>query len=65
MEAYLFLEKDFGSIPSARLIDQEVFGPFRGRFDIVPAALGEEVVVHGALALRATPSRTEDLIPLT
>ena len=25
--------------------------PFRGLTDIVPAALGEEVVVHGALAL--------------
>lgn len=28
-----------------------VFPPFRGQFDVVPAALGEEVVVHGALAL--------------
>jgi glucokinase len=28
-----------------------VFPPFRGSFDVVPAALGEEVVVHGALAL--------------
>jgi glucokinase len=28
-----------------------VFKPFAGRYDIVPAALGEEVVVHGALAL--------------
>jgi glucokinase len=28
-----------------------VFPPFRGAFDIVPAALGEEVVVHGALEL--------------
>jgi glucokinase len=37
--------------PIRRLIDDDVFGPFRGRFDVVPAALGEEVVVHGALAL--------------
>ena len=37
--------------PIRRLIDRDVFAPFRGRFDIVPAALGEEVVVHGALAL--------------
>jgi glucokinase len=37
--------------PIRRLIDRDVFEPFRGRFDIVPAALGEEVVVHGALAL--------------
>jgi glucokinase len=28
-----------------------VFPPFRGTFDVVPAALGEAVVVHGALAL--------------
>jgi glucokinase len=27
------------------------FPPFAGLTDIVPAALGEEVVVHGALAL--------------
>ena len=32
-------------------VDQFVFPPFKGGFDIVPAALGEEVVVHGALAL--------------
>jgi glucokinase len=37
--------------PIRRLVEQEVFLPFRGGFDIVPAALGEEVVVHGALAL--------------
>jgi glucokinase len=37
--------------PIRRLVDRDVFGPFRGRFDIVPALLGEEVVVHGALAL--------------
>jgi len=37
--------------PLRRLVDAEVFAPFRGSFDIVPAALGEEVVVHGALEL--------------
>ena len=37
--------------PIRRLVEQDVFPPFRGGFDIVPAALGEEVVVHGALAL--------------
>ncbi len=37
--------------PIRRLVDRDVFPPFRGHFDIVPAALGEEVVVHGALAL--------------
>lgn len=30
------------------------FEPFRGMTDIVPAALGEDVVVHGALTLAAT-----------
>ena len=29
----------------------KVFGPFAGIAEIVPAALGEEVVIHGALAL--------------
>jgi glucokinase len=37
--------------PIRRLTDRDAFAPFRGRYDIVPAALGEEVVVHGALAL--------------
>jgi glucokinase len=37
--------------PIRRRVDDDVFGPFRGQFDIVPAALAEEVVVHGALAL--------------
>jgi glucokinase len=32
-------------------IDRRVFPPFAGLTEIVPAALGEEVVVHGALAL--------------
>ena len=34
-----------------QLVDRFVFPPFRHGFDIVPAALGEEVVVQGALAL--------------
>jgi glucokinase len=37
--------------PLRRQVDAQVFPPFRGAFDIVPAALGEEVVVHGALEL--------------
>ena len=37
--------------PIRGLVDTGVFAPFRGSYDIVPAALGEEVVVHGALAL--------------
>jgi glucokinase len=32
-------------------VAQQVFQPFAGLTDIVPAALGEEVVVHGAIAL--------------
>jgi glucokinase len=37
--------------PLRRLVDAQVFPPFRDGFDIVPAALGEEVVVHGALEI--------------
>jgi glucokinase len=37
--------------PLCRLVAERVFKPFAGLTDIVPAALGEEVVVHGAIAL--------------
>lgn len=37
--------------PIRKLVSERVFPPFAGLTDIVPAALGEEVVVHGALAL--------------
>ncbi len=37
--------------PLRRHVDQQVFEPFRRGFDIVAAGLGEEVVVHGALAV--------------
>jgi glucokinase len=37
--------------PLRGLVAARVFAPFAGSYDIVPAALGEEVVVHGALAL--------------
>lgn len=37
--------------PLRRLVAQRVFAPFSGCFDIVPASLGEDVVVHGALGL--------------
>lgn len=37
--------------PIRMKVAQQVFRPFAGLTDIVPAALGEEVVVHGALAL--------------
>lgn len=37
--------------PLREEVARRVFRPFAGLTDIVPAALGEEVVVHGALAL--------------
>jgi glucokinase len=37
--------------PLRQRVDSIVFKPFAGCYDIVAAALGEEVVVHGALAL--------------
>jgi glucokinase len=33
------------------LVAEGTFEPFAGLTDIVPAALGEEVVVHGAIEL--------------
>jgi glucokinase len=48
--------------PIRRQLDACVFPPFRGTFDLVGAALGEEVVVHGALTLAhdaiQTPGRS-------
>ncbi|WP_157368630.1 ROK family protein [Zavarzinella formosa] len=40
--------------PIRRKVAEKVFKPFAGLTDIVPAALGEEVVVHGAIALAAS-----------
>src|SRR5205823_13285352 len=37
--------------PLRKMVAERVFKPFAGCYEIVPAALGEEVVVHGALAL--------------
>ena len=37
--------------PIRRKLDAQVFGPFRGTYDVLAAALGEDVVIHGALAL--------------
>jgi glucokinase len=47
--------------PLRKMVASKVFKPFAGCYDIVPAALGEEVVVHGALALawRNDPSTKE------
>jgi glucokinase len=33
------------------MVAQRAFAPFADCYDIVPATLGEEVVVHGTLAL--------------
>jgi glucokinase len=43
--------------PLRERLRERVFAPFAGLTDIVPAALGEEVVVHGAIALarKASP----------
>jgi glucokinase len=40
--------------PVRKAIEQYVFPPFLGTYRVVPAALREAVVVHGALALAAT-----------
>src|SRR5208282_5477554 len=37
--------------PLRQMVAERVFKPFADCYDIVPAALGEAVVVHGALAL--------------
>jgi glucokinase len=37
--------------PLREMVAERVFEPFSDCYDIVPAALGEEVVVHGAVAL--------------
>jgi glucokinase len=44
--------------PLRQLVAERVFRPFAGCYDIVPAALGEAVVVHGALALARRRFRT-------
>jgi glucokinase len=43
--------EDLFFAPLRRRVAERVFQPFAGLTDIVPAALGEEVVVHGATAL--------------
>jgi glucokinase len=44
--------------PLRRMVAERVFAPFAGLTDIVPAALGEEMVVHGAIELARRLSRT-------
>jgi glucokinase len=45
--------------PLRRLVGERVFAPFAGLTDIVPAALGEEMVVHGAIELARRIRKTE------
>jgi glucokinase len=45
------IEESLWLDPIRRAVDRDVFPPFRGLCEIVPAALGEEMVVHGALAV--------------
>lgn len=40
--------------PVGRYVQQYVFPPLKDAYQIVPAALSEEVVIHGALALAST-----------
>lgn len=47
MPAHLWLD------PIRAEVDRRVFAAFRGTFDVVPAELGESVVVRGALILAA------------
>jgi glucokinase len=39
--------------PLRNYVRQYVFPPLAGSYEVVPATLGEEVVIHGALALAA------------
>lgn len=40
--------------PLRKQVDTYVFPPYRGTYQILPARLGEEMVVHGAIALAAS-----------
>ena len=42
--------------PLRRYVDEKVFEQFRGRYEIVPCALGESVVAVGALLLAPRPA---------
>lgn len=43
--------------PLRQAIRRQQFAPFSGTWELVPAALGEEVVVHGAIRLAADASK--------
>ncbi len=44
-------------------VERYVFPPLRDRYRIVPAAMGEAVVVHGALAVAASQSPSTSFMP--
>jgi glucokinase len=46
--------------PLRREVERYVFPPLRGTYHVAPAELGEEVVVHGALALARTQAEDGD-----
>jgi glucokinase len=48
--------EEFWFEPIRRELERRVFGPFRGTYRVVPASLGELVVVHGALVLAGDPT---------
>ena len=44
--------------PLRRAVERYVFPPLRGAYNLLPAALDEQVVVHGALAIAAEEARS-------
>jgi glucokinase len=46
--------------PLREQVAARVFKPFAGCYDIMPAALGEEVVIHGALALARQEAESKE-----
>lgn len=49
--------------PLRRFVSERVFAPFADCYEIVPAQLGEAVVVHGALALAAQTTECGPALP--
>ncbi len=48
-------------VPLRKLVAERVFEPFAGLTEIVPAALGEEVVVHGGAGPRTAAVRRREM----
>jgi len=47
------MDESLWLLPIRKIVDERVFPPFRGTFEIVTASLGESIVLQGALALAA------------